>query len=59
MPALSQPLLINILGHAGGALIFAIFLSLLFSSRGWSGSRGRNLSALAAFAFSGLESGDR
>jgi two-component system LytT family sensor kinase len=48
MPALSQPLLINILGHAGGALIFAIFLSLLFSSRGWSGSRGRNLSALAA-----------
>ncbi len=48
MPGLGQPLLINILGHAGGALIFAIFLSLLFSARGWSGSRGRTLSALAA-----------
>ncbi len=48
MPGLTQPLLINILGHAGGALIFAIFLGLLFSSRGWSGSRGRTLSALAA-----------
>ncbi|HMD70001.1 MAG TPA: histidine kinase [Bryobacteraceae bacterium] len=48
MPGLDQPLLINILGHAAGALIFAIFLALLFSGRGWSGSRGRNLSALAA-----------
>jgi two-component system LytT family sensor kinase len=48
MPGLSQPLLINILGHAGGALIFAIFLGLLFSARGWAGSRGRTLSALAA-----------
>ena len=48
MPGLTQPLLINILGHAGGALIFAIFLILLFSARGWSGSRGRTLSALAA-----------
>ena len=44
---LNQPLLINILGHAGGALIFAIFLCLLFSRRGWSGSRGRFLSGLA------------
>lgn len=44
----SQPLLINILGHAGGALIFAIFLALLFSGRGWSGSRGRYLPGLAA-----------
>jgi len=25
----NQPVLINILGHAGGALIFAIFLLLL------------------------------
>ena len=41
-------LLYNVLGHAGGALIFAIFLFLLFSGRGWSGSRGRNLSGLAA-----------
>ncbi len=48
MPALTQPVLINILGHAGGALIFAIFLILLFSARGWSGSRGRTLSAVAA-----------
>ena len=48
MPGLTQPLLINILGHAGGALIFAIFLILLFSARGWSASRGRTLSALAA-----------
>src|SRR5579863_6396656 len=40
--------LINILGHAGGALIFAIFLSLLFSGRGWSGLKGRYLSGLAA-----------
>ena len=44
----TQPLLINILGHAGGALIFAIFLFLLFSGRGWSGLRGRYLSGLAA-----------
>jgi hypothetical protein len=48
MPILDQPLLINILGHAAGALIFAIFLALLFSGRGWSGVRGRNLSGLAA-----------
>jgi hypothetical protein len=44
----TQPLLINILGHAGGALIFAIFLFLLFSGRGWSGPRGRYLPGLAA-----------
>ena len=44
----NQPLLINILGHAGGALIFAIFLFLLYSGRGWSGLRGRYLSGLAA-----------
>jgi hypothetical protein len=44
----NQPLLINILGHASGALIFAIFLCLLFSGRGWSGGRGRYLSGLAA-----------
>ena len=43
-----EALLINILGHAGGALIFAIFLRLLFSHRGWSGAKGRNLSGLAA-----------
>ena len=47
MPSLDQPLLINILGHAAGALIFAIFLCLLFSGRGWSGPRGRNLAGLA------------
>jgi two-component system LytT family sensor kinase len=48
MPGFNEPLLINIVGHAAGALIFAIFLGLLFSGRGWSGARGRNLSGLAA-----------
>jgi hypothetical protein len=48
MAGLNQPLLINILGHAAGALIFAIFLVLLYSGRGWSGMRGRYLSGLAA-----------
>jgi len=48
MPLFTQPLLINILGHAGGALIFAIFLFLLFSGRGWSGGRSRYLPGLAA-----------
>src|ERR1039457_6961052 len=48
MPGLNQPLLINILGHAAGALIFAIFLVLLYSGRVWSGIQGRYLSALAA-----------
>ncbi len=48
MPGLNQPLLINILGHAAGALIFAIFLVLLYSGRGWSASRGRYLPGLAA-----------
>src|SRR5215472_15613838 len=42
-----QPLLINVLGHAAGALIFAIFLFLLYSG-GWSGRRGRYLPGLAA-----------
>ncbi len=44
----NQPVLINILGHAAGALIFAIFLVLRFSGRGWSGLKGRYLSGLAA-----------
>ena len=48
MLGLDQPQLINILGHAGGALIFVIFLVLLFSGRGWSGPHGRYLPALAA-----------
>jgi hypothetical protein len=48
MAGLNQPLLINVLGHAAGALIFAIFLVLLYSGRGWSGMRGRYLSGLAA-----------
>ena len=48
MLGLNQPLLINILGHAAGALIFAIFLFLLYSGRGWSGMQGRYLSGLAA-----------
>src|ERR1035437_8150723 len=48
MIGIHPALLINILGHASGALIFAIFLCLLFSGRGWSGVRGRYLSGLAA-----------
>jgi len=48
MPGLEQPLLINLLGHAAGALIFGIFLVLLYSGRGWSGTRGRHLPGLAA-----------
>ena len=48
MLGLNEPLLINILGHAAGALIFAIFLVLLYSGRGWSGMQGRYLSGLAA-----------
>jgi two-component system, LytTR family, sensor kinase len=40
--------LINLLGHAAGAIVFAIFLCLLFSGRGWSGGHGRYLSGLAA-----------
>jgi two-component system, LytTR family, sensor kinase len=40
--------MVNILGHTAGALIFAIFLGLLYSERGWSGGRGRYLSGLAA-----------
>src|SRR5437870_6189313 len=48
MSGFTQPLLINVLGHAAGALIFANFLFLLYSRRGWSGLRGRYLSGLAA-----------
>src|SRR5262249_22725553 len=48
MPGFNEPLLVNIVGHAAGALVFAIFLALLFSGRGWSGARGRYLSGLAA-----------
>src|SRR5215831_10115738 len=48
MPGFNESLLVNILGHAAGALLFAIFLALLFSGRGWSGARGRHLSGLAA-----------
>jgi hypothetical protein len=48
VPGIDQPLLINILGHAAGALIFAIFLTLLASGRGWSALTGRYLSGLAA-----------
>src|SRR5215467_4800843 len=48
MPGFNEPLVVNIIGHAAGALIFAIFLGLLFSGRGWSGARGRYLSGFAA-----------
>jgi two-component system, LytTR family, sensor kinase len=45
---LNDPVMVNILGHTAGALIFAIFLVLLYSGRGWLGGRGRYLSGLAA-----------
>jgi two-component system, LytTR family, sensor kinase len=45
---LNQPVLINVLGHAAGALIFSIFLILLYSRRGWAGGSGRYLSGVAA-----------
>src|SRR5215470_8642353 len=48
MPGFNEPLAINIIGHTAGAVLFAIFLALLFSGRGWSGTRGRYLSGLAA-----------
>ena len=48
MLPLNESVLINILGHMAGALIFSIFLALLYSGRGWSGGRGRFLSGLAA-----------
>ncbi|MBV8728906.1 MAG: histidine kinase [Acidobacteriia bacterium] len=48
MSPLNQPLLINILGHTAGTLIFGIFLALLYSGRGWSGGKGRYLPGLAA-----------
>jgi two-component system, LytTR family, sensor kinase len=48
VPPLNQPELINILGHTAGTLIFAIFLVLLYSGRGWSGDKGRYLPGLAA-----------
>ena len=43
-----QAALINILGHTAGAVLFATFLGLLLSRRGWSGAQGRRLSGLAA-----------
>ena len=48
MPGFTQPILINVLGHAAGTLIFAIFLVLLYSGRGWSGVQGRYLPGVAA-----------
>src|ERR1043165_8561220 len=45
---LNPALLINILGHTAGALIFAIFLFLLYSGPAWPGIRGRGLPAIAA-----------
>lgn len=48
MKGWNDPLLINILGHTAGTLIFAIFLALLYSTHGWSGGRGRYLPGLAA-----------
>ena len=53
MPNIHEPLLVNTVGHAAGALIFGIFLFLFFRDRAGSGSvRGSWLSfAAAALAF--------
>jgi hypothetical protein len=48
MPGFNEPLAINIVGHTAGAVLFAIFLALLFSGRGWSGARRPYLSGVAA-----------
>jgi hypothetical protein len=48
MPEFSAPIAINLIGHSAGAILFAIFLALLFSGRGWSGARGRYRSGVAA-----------
>ncbi|HXA48937.1 MAG TPA: histidine kinase [Candidatus Acidoferrum sp.] len=48
MPGFNEPLAINIVGHTAGTVLFAIFLVLLFSGRGWSGARGPYLSGAAA-----------
>jgi hypothetical protein len=48
LPDFSQPVFINILGHTAGAVIFAIFLALLYSGRGRPAWRGRYRSALVA-----------
>jgi hypothetical protein len=48
MPGFNEPLAINIVGHTAGAVLFAIFLALLFSGRGWSGARRPYLSGAAA-----------
>lgn len=45
---LNQPVVINVLGHAAGALIFSIFLILLYSRGGWAGGKGRYLSGVAS-----------
>jgi two-component system, LytTR family, sensor kinase len=43
-----EPLLVNLLGHAAGALIFAIFLALLWRDRPRTPVRNSRLSMLAA-----------
>lgn len=45
---LHQPFLPNVLGHAAGMLIFAIFVVLVLRDRSGFGSRSRNLSLAAA-----------
>jgi hypothetical protein len=45
---LHEPFLPNVLGHAAGTLIFAIFVALVLRDRSGQGSRSRNLSLAAA-----------
>jgi signal transduction histidine kinase len=48
MSNLHEAVIINIVGHTAGAIIFAIFLALFLSHRGASATRGSWLSAAAA-----------
>lgn len=48
MPNAHEPVLLNTVGHAAGALIFAIFIALLLRQYGWSTLRRGGLSVAAA-----------
>jgi two-component system, LytTR family, sensor kinase len=48
MPNVHEPVLLNAVSHAAGALIFAIFIGLLLRQHGWNTLRRGGLSVLAA-----------
>src|SRR5579864_9077449 len=47
MPTLQEPQLVNLMGHSAGAIIFAIFLFLMFRDRSGTRLRGSWLSVAA------------